>query len=249
MNKILIGMLTYNRIEMTKKAIEALFKCTNPIFDLYIFDNGSIDGTLKYLESLKYNFKVLSQPINIGVAKGLNFILEHRKPEQHFMKLDNDMVLETDDKDWLNKMCDILEAPWNAKTPDHKDVKLGALGLKPYKLVPEHKNKVTINGYTLELPPEGTLGCATVWKNEALNRIGKFVEDFGTYGYEDSIQNTRLGVVGYITAFWPDIKIVHIDPGGETDYMKSKHKAARDNYQKYLEVHKAFVNKTRSVKI
>lgn len=255
-NPILVAMLSYNRVDFTQQAIEALYNNTNSVFDLVILDNGSDEDTVKYLKSLKKdNLHIIYEPVNLGVSKGMNVILEHRMKDQHFMKLDNDMVFDdSTSKDWLETIIHLLEFPLeiNVNDPRIKKTnvcKIGAIGLKPYKLLPEFENKINVLGINLELPPEGTLGCATVYKNEIFDKIGKFNEEYDKYGYEDPDLNIRLGMSNYITCFWPEIKIAHIDPGGETDYMKWKQLMAVKNNKLYFDNYNDYKGGKKKVKI
>ena len=50
--KLSVITLTYNKLEYTKKFIESLYKYTKD-FELIIVDNGSTDGTVEFLKSLK----------------------------------------------------------------------------------------------------------------------------------------------------------------------------------------------------
>ena len=47
-----IIILTHNQLEYTRKCIESIFKYTKGPIELIVVDNGSTDGTVKYLESL-----------------------------------------------------------------------------------------------------------------------------------------------------------------------------------------------------
>ena len=47
-----IIILTHNQLEYTKKCIESIIKETKEPFELIIVDNGSTDGTIRYLEEL-----------------------------------------------------------------------------------------------------------------------------------------------------------------------------------------------------
>ena len=53
MARLLIGILTYNRLDFTKKCVESLYNSTDiNDFDLMIFDNASEKDTLEYAENL-----------------------------------------------------------------------------------------------------------------------------------------------------------------------------------------------------
>jgi rhamnopyranosyl-N-acetylglucosaminyl-diphospho-decaprenol beta-1,3/1,4-galactofuranosyltransferase len=61
-------MITYNRLEYTKKALEALFLSQGR--KIFIIDNGSSDGTREWLEShpWKMTMNITYNKDNIGIA-------------------------------------------------------------------------------------------------------------------------------------------------------------------------------------
>lgn len=54
-NQRLVSIIlpAYNQLEYTQKCLESIFKYTDAPFELIIIDNGSTDGTLRYLGELK----------------------------------------------------------------------------------------------------------------------------------------------------------------------------------------------------
>lgn len=91
-----ILMITYNRLEYTKKALEALEK--NKLAYLCIIDNGSTDGTVEWLSSLK-SFWITAKwfnAINIGIAGAMNQFLELTKQCKYVGKVDNDTIVPPD---------------------------------------------------------------------------------------------------------------------------------------------------------
>lgn len=252
--KLLIGMLSYNRLDFTKKVIESLYKNTDENdFELIIYDNGSNDGTPEYLDKLSKDFfnnyenrkiTTIQSPVNVGVAGGLNRILEHRDSKQHFMKLDNDIIFkEGTDRDWVKKIKEIFDTNIIIKSAENIDCKIGAVCVKPYtwneveqketnliQEYPEHK----VGKWTFQYNPEGVLGCSTVFRKEVFDFFKKFDEDF-IYGYEESLMHVQMIKNGFLSFFNNNIaRVYHIDPGGETQYIKWKHQVAHNNYQLYL---------------
>lgn len=84
--------LTYNNIKYTKQYIESLYKYTKN-FELIIVDNGSTDGTVEYIESLKYNnIKLIKNSENLGFSKGNNQAIKIAEGE-FIGFLNNDILL------------------------------------------------------------------------------------------------------------------------------------------------------------
>jgi GT2 family glycosyltransferase len=248
MNKLLIGILSYNRVDFTKRCIESLYQNTDiNDFDLIILDNGSNKETVDYLETLNYsNLRLCFETKNHGVAGGLNKILQFKKqdfPNSNFMKLDNDIIFkENTDKDWIKKINEVFEANIIIKI-QNTETRIGAICIKPYtliesenreiNLIPEY-SEIQIANWKFQFNPEGVLGCSTIFKKEIFDFFEKFDTDF-LYGYEESLLHVQMIKKGYIQFFNKDIcRVYHIDPGGETDYIKWKHQQAKDNFQKYL---------------
>ena len=77
-----------------------------------IWDNGSTDGTREAIpglirEGLLERQNVAFSAENLGCPRALSRILARRKPGQHFVKVDNDVVLQT--KGWLGRLCAFLD--------------------------------------------------------------------------------------------------------------------------------------------
>ena len=73
-NLLNIILLTYNKLDSTKKCIESLYKNTED-FNLIIVDNGSEENTKKFLRILdkKHNNLIIYyNKENIGIIKGRN---------------------------------------------------------------------------------------------------------------------------------------------------------------------------------
>lgn len=97
-------MITYNRLQYTKKTLRSLWATIQVPYYLIIVDNASTDGTKEYLANLVdrnranriiFNDKNLypGKATNIGWTEGL---LEY-PDATHLMRLDNDMHFA---KDW-----------------------------------------------------------------------------------------------------------------------------------------------------
>ena len=106
-----IGMVTFNRLEFTKQAIDAVAGFTNFPYALTVVDNCRSTGTQDYLKGLKRrgvikNLVLLAE--NIGVARASNVAWQQEPEAGCYLKLDNDIVVQK--PDWLNRMVQTVEA-------------------------------------------------------------------------------------------------------------------------------------------
>lgn len=121
--KLLISMVTYNRLDYTKRTLRSLWDTIEVPYYLIIVDNASDDGTQKFLGNLvergRANQVIFNdenyypgKATNIGWKEGL----EEYPQATHLMRLDNDMH---------------FEKGWDIKAEEYFNVidRLGQLGL------------------------------------------------------------------------------------------------------------------------
>lgn len=224
-NKILIGVTSFNRLPYTKLCLEALENLENITFDCVISDNNSNQEVKDWLRQYENKilpngstFRVIYNPVNMGVGKALNQVLQFKYVEQHFMKLDNDTILpsitwgnfitpERVNKNCLAEMVDLLE------NSTEEVACLGALlfdrnrkSKAPQKII----TTTTGNKYITENFSDSHInGACQLYKNTVFNRILPFSENF-VYGYEDSDMGVRANKFGLSLACeW--LWIAHID--------------------------------------
>lgn len=119
---LLIVLVTFNRLEYTKRTLRSLWSTIEVPYYLVAVDNNSSDGTQEYMMSLlergRIDKLVLNpdnyypgKACNIGWAKGLKEF-----DASHLMRLDNDMH---------------FERGWDTKAQEyfHRIDRLGQLGL------------------------------------------------------------------------------------------------------------------------
>jgi len=103
--RIAIYTLSRDRISYTKRMLKQLKETAGIEYDYFILDNGSKDGTMKWLKEHINEFKVVvGVPNNMGLWCGIQHIIDFThnfKGYDYVLKLDNDM--EFLEKDWLKK--------------------------------------------------------------------------------------------------------------------------------------------------
>lgn len=189
-------MVTYNRLELTKRMLDSLFANTDSPFRLIIVDNGSTDGTVEWLKSMprrnslcqSYDFHFNEK--NLGIACGRNRAMKiaDKYNDPWLSTLDNDIELVPN---WLSKCLDVLSA--NSKF---------AIGLNMEDI---EYPLMTMNGKQVQFKKAGNLGTAcTVFPRDLHTAIGFFNTEFGLYGEEDADYFIRARVVGYRMGYLPE---------------------------------------------
>ncbi len=218
--------------------------------ELVVIDNASCAATkelLQYFRTLIPNMTIITLSENIGTARGINMGLRLRKPEQHCVKIDNDVVVYS--SGWVDELAEAIE-----RSPD-----IGVLGLKRKDLIQcqDHPDP-NFRSYPLQLPHEtgqrwiwvertnDVMGTCTMLNWRLLDRVGGFFQGDWKYGMDDNLMNCRAHLAGFLTCFLPHINIEHVDTG-ENAYTQQKHRQAADVWAKYTEIHNEFVNGTRSL--
>lgn len=95
-NKPKVSILTIcmDRLFYTKQTMEQLWKNETTEYDHYIIDNGSTDGTIKYLEENKKKFKkIIRNDENVGLHVNFKQFMEEAGDYDYYFKLDNDCLL------------------------------------------------------------------------------------------------------------------------------------------------------------
>lgn len=161
--KLLVVLVTYNRLEYTKRTLRDFWDTIDTPHYLVIVDNASTDGTQDYLRGLvKRNkaHKVILNPDNYYPGKACNIGwsegLKEYPVATHLMRLDNDMHLE---KGWDTVAQEYFEA-----MPS-----LGQLGIEHEAIENPQAaaHEITIKGKTINRFP-GCVGgpciiSRTVW--------------------------------------------------------------------------------------
>ncbi|MBK1657579.1 glycosyltransferase family 2 protein [Paracraurococcus ruber] len=93
-DRVTIAVLSWNRREMTERAIEALYRHAGMPFDLLVLDNASTDGTAEMLAAMaaaQPNMRLVQNPENVGQNRGM-LQLQGLVPEDGLLLyIDNDI--------------------------------------------------------------------------------------------------------------------------------------------------------------
>lgn len=233
MNMTSIMFVTYNRLELTTRMLNSLFKNTNSPFRLIIVDNGSTDNTKEYLKKISKSFSDLSEycvgvdlkfnETNKGIAIGRNQCLK---------------LAEKFDDEWLSTMDNDVEVPFGWLTECVEVLKSN----KQYGMIGVNMEDVkyplvTFNGKTFQRKLSGNLGTAcTVFNKNLHSKLGYFNSEYGCYGEEDSDFGIRVRAskleLGYISAMGHHFGQGELDQG---EYREFKDVCRSKNLNKFRE--------------
>lgn len=188
-----IGMITYNRMDFTRQAVDALIRTTDFPHVLTVVDNGSRDGTREYLREQKKrgvirNLVLLDE--NIGVARASNLAWLMEPAAGYYMKLDNDIVMGK--KGWLTDMAGVLD-------------RVPRIGVAGYNFETTSYPVIKVKGKRVRVKRVGNLGGACVLiPRRTWEKIGFWCEEYGFYGEEDGDYAARVSCLGQWNAYLED---------------------------------------------
>lgn len=267
----LIGMAIYSTEENKKddyleKTLESLAETVDfTKHRLQVSVNGYTEKTKEIIEKyyrsdilssseslqevyLKWHIieKVIWNDTNIGTAEGINKVWQDRKPGEHAVKMDDDVVIHN--SGWLDELEDIADRQMN----------IGQVGLKrkdcwenPNHSDPFYKSKLVMLDH---IPGEKwrivervnhVMGTCVLHSSHLLDEVGYLLQP-DVYGFDDSFMSLRSTLAGFINVFIPHIEIDHIDPG-DTPYQKWKEVQASLQWDKYHKTIDEFKTGKRSI--
>jgi GT2 family glycosyltransferase len=183
---------------------------------------------------------------NIGTAKAINLAWKERKPGEHCIKMDNDVIINQ--SGWVDEMEEAIE----------REPQIGICGLKRKDLWqhPGHPDRM-YKSELIMLPHEpgqrwiiaektrDIMGTCTMFNSALLDKIGYLFQP-SLYGYDDVLASLRSNKAGFINVFLTHINIDHIDPGG-TEYIDWKHKESGKVTQEVIKIIDEYIAGTRSI--
>lgn len=99
MSKVFAVVLTYNRKDLLKRCLDAVYAQTRPCDGVIVIDNASTDGTEEMLREERFPFlKVYVLSKNIGASGGFNagFRIAYKNGADFVWMMDDDVIPEPD---------------------------------------------------------------------------------------------------------------------------------------------------------
>lgn len=108
--RVAVISITRDRLEYTKRCFGTLREFAGCEFDHFVFDNGSNDRTVDWLETFYEPFELVTCPENVGISRAANELISLTRCDgrdyDYIVKADNDLELTTP-----NTLRDSLQDP------------------------------------------------------------------------------------------------------------------------------------------
>ena len=234
-----IIILTFNQLEYTKKCVKSLRKHTPEPHEIIFVDNGSTDGTVKWLRRLTQeneNYKLIENERNLGFAKGCNQGIEASRGE-FVLLLNNDVVVT---EGWLSGLLDCLSHAPSAGVVGPMTNNISG----PQQVTSnEYRSVNYLDKYAARfrerfrhrrIPQRRMVGFCMLFKRALVEKIGMLDESFGTGNFEDDDFCLRAALAGYQNYIAGDVFIHHY---GSRSFIGNKidYGAAMSGNRKVLE--------------
>jgi len=218
MVRVSIIIPNLNGCLLLKNCLLSVFKQEYKDFEVVVVDNGSQDNSCAYIEQKFPQVKVIKLGKNFGFAKAVN---EGIKKTNSFyvVLLNNDAVVK---EDWLANLVAAADSH-----PDCASVASKMLFFAKKEIIDGAGDKINIVGqphpighnekdrrqYDIGRYILGATGGASLFRREALCKIGLFDEDFFFY-FEDVDWALRAQLMGLKSWYEPKAVVYH--RSGET---------------------------------
>lgn len=254
----LIAMAVFDTVEnnrtwMTRETLLSLYETVD--FNkhrVFVIDNGSCEATKQLLQEMGRSIRVITNETNVGTAKAINQAWALREPDEHLIKMDNDVVIHQEY--WVELLEDVIARM------DTTEARAGIVGLKRKDCI-ESPNREPGDFYRSELimtpAPLGhkwivaekvnhVMGTCQMYNHKLIDRIGGLYQMDGLYGFDDALAAIRCQVAGFHNYFLPEVVIDHIDPG-DTKYQKWKEGYAGERMRQYNDLREKYINGKQSI--
>jgi GT2 family glycosyltransferase len=252
----LIAMAVYDteengRSKYTKRTLNSLFQTVDwDNNQLIIVDNNSCQETKyfisEFLTCTNRNIELIELSENVGTSKAINLAWKYRKPNQHCIKIDNDV--EISNYGWVEELEEAVSF----------DPKIGQIALKRKDLMENPYRNDQFKSHLRMLPHtngdrwiivedvEGVMGTCVLHNWRLIDKIGGLMQPT-QYGFDDTLMSIRTKLAGFKCCFLPHIEIDHIDEG-KNEYINWKRKHATEQMDAFNYMKQGLINGTINLK-
>jgi glycosyltransferase involved in cell wall biosynthesis len=211
--KSLLGILVLNRPKAFEQCITHLRTMDErDDVEIIVVDNGSNDETKEMIYKYQGDIDlIMHNPWNYGYCFGVNSWMALRKPEQHCIQIDQDLIMHS--QNW-----------WTLSKLILADADIGMVSARRPTAWIERQEKRDFypclkfeqrHGLWLEIPPNNLLiAPILMYKGSLLDEMG-FENEMTNYGDLESY--LRVWALGFKSVYIPDIFLYQLENNAEGD--------------------------------
>lgn len=229
---------TWNGKALLKECLSSLQKQSFKSFEIIVVDNGSTDGTEKYIKKHFPQVKLVRLNRNFGFARAVNCGVESSR-SKYVVFLNNDTVVE---KHWLKYLVASIKKHSQAISVNskilnfHDRKKIDGVGIEINEVGQAKSigwNQKDNGQFLKEMEIFGATGGASIFDRNKFLKLGKFDEDYFMYSEEVDLA-FRAQFKGYKSYYCPKAVVYH------------KHKETSKKLPQYVEYWQ-FKNMTQTI--
>ena len=214
-----VAMVTWNNLAVLKRCMNSLAKTSYPAekVRVHITDNGSLDGTLEYLNSLReedafpFRIELHCLPVNTGCPIGFNWSIAHGQGEL-VARLDDDVILPPE---WLESLVGTFRrrpfagavGPKILNDTAHNDIQCA--GFRMYPFVYGHENEPDVGQADYVARTSHVRGCCNIYRRDTLADCGLFDLRFSPSQADDPDHHAALRVSGWEIIYDGRVGVIH----------------------------------------
>jgi glycosyltransferase involved in cell wall biosynthesis/Tfp pilus assembly protein PilF len=225
--RVSLVILTFNELEYTKRCVESVGRHTPEAHEIVFVDNGSTDGTVRWLRQFvkeHQHCRLIENGRNYGFAKGCNQGIRAAAGD-YILLLNNDTVV-TDG--WLAGMMECLKRVSDAGIvgPMTNHIsgtqKVQRVGYETLEGLEAYARAFRTTNRHRRIETRRLVGFCMLFRKSLIDEIGLLDESFGTGNFEDDDLCARAALAGYRNVIAGDVFIHHFGSrsfiGNRIDY-------------------------------
>jgi len=218
--RVAVVVLNRNGLRWLPKCLSSVARTDYRNLDVYVVDNASTDGSVRYVREHLPNVKIIVHSTNLGFAAGYDRALERIKAD-YVVLLNNDTEILS--RDWVQSLVNVAAADAKIAAvcckmvsmgqPDRLD-SVGGMGIPYWRgFVDIGREEFDEGQYEItDFEPFSFCGGAALLRKEAFEKAGGFDGKFFMY-MEDVDLSWRFRLLGYQVRFAHEAKIAHYFSG------------------------------------
>ena len=217
--RVAVVVLTRNGLRWLPKCLSSVARTDYQNLDVYVVDNASTDGSVRYVREHFPDVKIIVHSTNLGFAAGYDRALERIKAD-YVVLLNNDT--EVLSPDWVQSLVKVAAADPKIAAVCCKMVSMdqtdrldsvGGMGIPFWRgFVDIGREERDEGQYDTEFEPFSFCGGAALLRKAFFEQAGGFDEKFFMYS-EDVDLSWRFRLLGYQVRFAPEAKVAHFFSG------------------------------------